>query len=244
MNRNDFAATRSPIATVLVLSIALSGCGAMMKRPGSSPAADSPAQQRMDQQSAAYRRTVLQGALIGAASGAAIGAVASSKNRGQGALIGAGAGLLAGLIAGAVVGERQKQYAGTESELNELIANTRQSNEILDQLVKDMETVVTEDNKRIAEIDAQLAQGQIDQAEAQRRLARVNDDRQKMQATLDTARKRKAELEQASAAAAVAKTNGASPATRTQLDDQIQRMDKLIERAQLAYDGLKPSPVG
>lgn len=227
----------------LALAIALSGCGPMLTRPGSQQPG-SPAQQRMDQLSAAYRRTVLQGALIGAASGAAIGAVASSKDRGRNARIGAGAGLIAGLIAGAVVGEQQKQYAGTENELNELIASSRQSNAILDQLVKDMEAVVSEDNARIAEIESQLQQGQIDQAEAQRRLTRVNQDRQQMQATIDTARKRKAELEQASAAAAAASKDAASAGTRTQLDDEIQRMDKLIERAQAAYDGLKPSPVG
>lgn len=243
MNAMRFLIRPSSIGA-LAFAVALSGCGPMMARPDSQQPS-SPAQQRMDQLSAAYRRTVLQGALIGAASGAAIGAVASnSKDRGRNALIGAGAGLIAGLIAGAIVGEQQKQYAGTESELNELIASSRQSNAILDQLVKDMEAVVVEDNARIADIESQLQQGQIDQAEAQRRLARVNQDRQQMQATIDTARKRKAELEQASAAAVAATKNAASPGTRTQLDDEIQRMDKLIERAQAAYDGLKPSPVG
>lgn len=243
MKASACSAIRCAEIVSLALVIALSGCSPMVKKSGSQTP-DSPAQERMDQLSAAYRRTVLQGALIGAASGAAIGAVAASKNRGQGALIGAGAGLLAGLIAGAIVGEQQKQYAGTENELNEVIASSRQSNDILDQLVKDMEAVVAEDNKHIAEVDVQLQQGQIDEAEAERRLARVNADRDQMQETLGTARKRKAELERASAAAAAAKSNGASAATRKELDDEIQRMDKLIERAQATYDGLKPSPVG
>lgn len=115
------------------------------------------------EQARKFDQTVWQGMLIGAVVGTAVGAVAGGDTQGAvgGAIVGAGVGAIAGMY----VARMQQRYASTEDQLNAMIGDVRNSNRATEQLIADVQTVIAEDRRRLAAVQAKVASGQATAAD-------------------------------------------------------------------------------
>ena len=192
-----------------------------------------PAEQRMRAQAADFNRTIAEGvvfgALLGAMAGAAAGAAVKSKNRGEGAAIGAAIGALAGGVLGGAAGsyyaDKKQQYANEEQRLDSILADLRQQNTELAQLVDSTRTVVAADQQRLGQIDHDLAARRISRQQAQQQLAEVDGNIRFLQQTVSTLRERRADWQ---AVADTARTDTSS-ARIQQMDQEINRLEQQIQ---------------
>lgn len=207
--------------------IGVSGCAATQpSRPLT------PAEQRMRAQAADFNRTIAEGvvfgALLGAMAGAATGAAVKSKNRGEGAAIGAAIGALAGGLAGGIAGsyyaDKKQQYANEEARLNSIVADLRQQNTELAALVDSTRTVVAEDQRRLDQINQDLAANRITRQQAQRQLADVDGNIRFLQQTVATLKERQADWK----AVAESARSDTSSARIQQMDQEINRLEQQI----------------
>ncbi|HYN77128.1 MAG TPA: glycine zipper domain-containing protein [Lamprocystis sp. (in: g-proteobacteria)] len=115
------------------------------------------------EQARKFDQTVWQGLLIGAVVGTAVGAVAGGDTQGAvgGAIVGAGVGAIAGMY----VARMQQRYANTEDQLDAMIGDVRNSNRATESLIADVQTVIAEDRRRLAAVQAKVARGQATAAD-------------------------------------------------------------------------------
>lgn len=160
-----------------VLTALLAGCAQL---PGSDVPEDqlTPAQQRLRERSAAFNKTIWQGAATGAVAGALFGLVTGNDQKDilKGALIGGAAGALAG----SYIASKQRQYANREDQLNSMIADVQQKNREAVVLIASMEEVIAEDRRRIASLRQQQRRGEISEARLQQALKSARADRAKI----------------------------------------------------------------
>jgi len=160
-----------------------------------------PQEARMRQQSKDFNRTIAEGVGIGilggAAAGAGIGAAVNSRDRGEGAIIGAIIGGVVGGIAGGMTGkyyaDKKATYANEEQRLDAIIADLREQNMSLAELVVATKTVCDADQQKLARIQSDLAAQRITRADADRQLAAIDDNREVLEATIADLKKRRGE---------------------------------------------------
>lgn len=128
-------------------------------------------EEQLREQGRKFDKTVWQGALIGAVAGTLIGAVAGgdAKDAVGGAIIGGSIGALAGMY----VANKQKLYASAEDQLDSMISDVRASNRDTEVLIADANTVLAEDRRRLAAIQARHHRGQATEEELTQERARV-----------------------------------------------------------------------
>lgn len=202
----------------------------------------SPEEQRMRQQASDFNRTIAEGvvlgALAGAAGGAGIGAAANKQNRGQGALIGAAIGAAVGALAGGVAGkyyaDKKERYANQEQRLDAIIADLQKQNTEMEALVSSTQKVVEADKQKIDQVNADLAANRISKAQAQQRLASVDDNVKFLGETIENLKKRRDEWQEV-----VDKARADSNTAKIkQLDAQINRLEQQIALMEGELDAL------
>lgn len=162
------------VAAVLSTSLMLGGC----VTTGGVPEAElTPAQIEMRESAQAFNRTVWQGVAAGAVAGALIGALAGgSGNRTEAALIGAAAGGLAGGLAGNYLATKQREYANAEDQIEAVTADMRNKNTQAVAFIEDMEIVIAEHRRSLAELNTGYEAGLVEEAEYRRQLRIVEAD--------------------------------------------------------------------
>jgi hypothetical protein len=136
------------LMTVGLLALSLAGCAAT-GGAGRVVVYDAGPDPVLAQQSAAFNRTVVEGAAIGAAAGALIGALAT-RNRGQGALVGGIVGAVIGVAAGAAVAGEQQRFAAREDQLDALIGNARAQVGQLASIVRTTDRIIAERRRELS----------------------------------------------------------------------------------------------
>lgn len=227
-----------PISIGLAAAMLLTGC--VTTRDYSQM---TPAERKMREQADVYNQTIAEGAVLGCLVGIGIGALASSNNRGQNALIGCGVGAVVGGGAGAYVADKQESYATREQQLDAMIADVRTENQRLAGLVTTTRQVIADDKARIDQIDSDLAAGKITMAQAQTKMAAVDDNTTYLDNTLTELRKRQQTYADAAAQTRTgnAQQNAAMQAEVTKLESQIAQLqserDALVQRRTVSRVG-------
>ena len=135
----------------------------------------SPDELALREQAKRFDLTVWQGALIGAVIGGAIGA--ASGGSASSAAGGATAGAAIGLIAGAYVAHLQDRYASKEDQLDAMTRDVANSNQKTAELIAKIRSVIAEDRRRLAAIQARVAHGQATAAELEQERGRIWSNR-------------------------------------------------------------------
>jgi uncharacterized protein YcfJ len=207
---------------------------------GGSPAPEnlSPAQRRMREQSAAFNKTIWQGALTGAAIGG-IGTWLAGGDK-KDIVIGTAVGGVAGALAGAYVAQKQKEYAAKEDVLNSMISDARTKNQEAQQLISAMQEVIAEDKRKIAALKTKRQQQAVTEKELQQELAVVKDDRRVMQESISDAQKQ-VEVFRGAKAEYEKQYPGSNTA---QLGSEIQTLQGRIDTMSTIADDLSDAELG
>lgn len=154
------------VGTVLILSLAVSGCVSTSAGVGGAPKTATAAALR--QQQVEYERIqegVVTGAVIGALIGAGIGLAAGGQNRGQaaalGGLLGAGLGGAAGGAYAQNVNEQTKNISAQKEGLQKVIAQADRSIGQARRINELASSLASEEQARINGLNAQLRTGKI-----------------------------------------------------------------------------------
>ena len=131
----------------------------------------SPEEIQLRERARRFEMTVWQGVVIGGVAGTLIGAVAGGDT--QDAVGGAMIGGTLGGIAGVYVASKQEQYADTEDQLESMTKDVRESNRETEALIASIRTVLAEDRRRLAAVEARVRSGQATEDALRQERARV-----------------------------------------------------------------------
>ncbi|MFC7453442.1 glycine zipper domain-containing protein [Insolitispirillum peregrinum] len=219
-------------ALTLSASLLLSACQTTTNSNGEPL---SPAEQRLRQQADTYNQTIAEGALLGCVLGGVLGAATAQKgNRLQHAAIGCAIGGGIGAGAGAYVADKQEKYANKEQQLDSMIADVREENGRLANVIATTEQVVAEDKQRIEQIDKDLAAGKITMDQAKSKMASVDSNTAYLDSTLTELRKRQANYTEAANTLA----GKGKSAQAKELNSEITEMERQISQLQAERDSL------
>ncbi len=242
--------TRSGILSVaLSFAIVQAGCVTVptMGEGGASSGkvqstALTPAEQRLRQQSAQFDvKSSLQGCLAGAAAGALLGMMSGGK-RSNNMLIGAAIGCGVGLGANAYVQSKRRTYQNEEQRMAAMIADVRADNQKLAGLISTSKEVIAADRQRIKTLNKAYRTKSIDMEDARRQMASVKANRDHLQRTADSLKKKEDNWVEISnlerqAGSDTTKLDSEIKKLRTQvssLEKEVQLMDKQINVSPVA----------
>ncbi len=207
-------------ALALALAASLSGCSSAMPTAGPSTATGAsnagytPAERKLRQESTLFSKSSAQGCLAGAAAGALIGLLAD-RHGSRGAVVGALGGCVAGVGVNAYVQSKRGTYRDNEARMNAMIADVRADNQKLSQLIATTKTVIADDQRKIAQVQAAYRDKQISVSQAQTELTRVKENRRLLGNTIADVKKKEDEWVQ------IAKLEKQSGANTARLDAEI-----------------------
>lgn len=217
----------------------LSGCVATMPggEPGSgvraTPASYTPAEQRLRNQAQPFSKTSLQACAAGAAAGALLGLLVDGlqgddrkNSRRDKVLIGVAGGCVAGMATNVYVQNKRNQYQDNETRINAMIADVREDNERLSDLVSTTREVIADDKRRIAEVNRQIRNKEISSAQARAELASVRENRRLLGKTIEGVKQRKSDWSDISE---IERQSGADTA---RLDKEIGQLEKKVAALQ------------
>ncbi|SRR6266404_26788 len=144
---------------IFAITLALAGCAHI---GGASDANLTPAERQLRDSTDRFNETVATGAIAGAILGALLGALVSSNNPGEGAALGAAAGGALGAGAGYYVASRNESYASAEAGRDARLAAAQKELANYHDIARYSDQVVAENQKKLATLDAQYKNGQID----------------------------------------------------------------------------------
>ena len=213
----------------------LSGCVATMPdgEPGSgvraTPASYTPAEQRLRNQAQPFSKTSLQACVAGAAAGALLGVLVDSlrddnrtNSRRNKVLIGAAGGCVAGMATNVYVQKKRNQFQDNETRINAVIADVREDNERISDLVSTTREVIANDKRRIAEVNRQIRNKEISSAQARAELAGVRENRRLIGNTIEGVKQRKSNWSD------ISKLERQSGANTARLDQEINQLQKKV----------------
>jgi len=226
------------VGTVLILSLAVSGCVSTSAGVGGAPKSATAAALR--QQQVEYERIqegVVTGAVIGALIGAGIGLAAGGQNRGQaaalGGLLGAGLGGAAGGAYAQNVNEQTKNISAQKEGLQKVIAQADRSIGQARRLNETASALANEEQTRINGLNAQLRAGKITAAmyrseigDARNNISLIEGARDKIDADINILDRAGKEPGGAEAAARANQLR----AQKAQLEGQLNRLRGVYNR--------------
>jgi len=133
-------------------------------------------EQRMRDQGRNFHKTVWQGVLIGAAGGT-VWAILRGDDL-EDTLKKAAIGGVAGGLAGAYIASKQREYATREDQLDAMITDVRQTNEETEAFIASVREVLAEDKRRLAALNADYRRGEATEEDLARQQKRVDANRQ------------------------------------------------------------------
>lgn len=228
----------SPIHLLLIAGLSLSACSSSSGGTSATRSASvssgplSTEEQRLRQQNDAFTLTVVEGAVAGAVIGGLIGGLVTGDW--SGALIGAGAGAVAGGASGAYVASRQKEYANEEARIDAMIVDLRQDNNNLRKYIVTAEEVIAADHRKLADLNQQYANQQINRKEARQQLARIRENRDVIAETAETLEKKRQEY-----VYAAQETRRQNPSANLhEMERQIAMLEDNIDALETDLDSL------
>lgn len=207
------------ITLVLAGSALLVGCNINPVVPQSSA---TPAAQQLRSQSAVFNRSGLQACLIGGgATGLIMYVVEKDKMKAiAAAVVGCGVGVGANYY----LQQRRQQYANNEQRLEQMIVDVRADNQRLGRIIQSAEEVVSEDQRKIDEIDRAYKQKQMTLEQARQEMKSVDDNREYLEQTLANLKRREAEWVEV----AEAERSNQSKAQMAKMDREIDKLQDHI----------------
>lgn len=184
------------VALAAALSLSVSGCQTTGLGSPESDVPLTPAEQQLRDDADRFNETVLGGAATGAVVGAVLGALlAAASGKGEdiarGALIGAAAGGVLGGVDGYVTAKAQENSNNKVRMLNAMADDVRKDNERLQRIVSNSNQVLADSKDQLEQIRADLAAKKVSLAEATAQREKVEENRKLLQATLETAEKKR-----------------------------------------------------
>jgi peptidoglycan hydrolase-like protein with peptidoglycan-binding domain len=128
-----------------------------------------------------FDESTVYAALGGAAAGAAIGGAAGG---GKGAAIGAASGAAIGVLVNYGLNVLQADAANEEVDLKQTIAQIRQDNERMQNMIQTARQLIAEDKAKLEQIKQQLAQKSISKQQAEKQYADLDENKQLLEETI------------------------------------------------------------
>lgn len=170
---------------LLILSLG-SGCSPFPGAPDQGQEL-TPVQRKLNEQVAAFNKTVWEGILVGCIGGTIVGILISDD---PASIIDATSiGCAVGSMAGSYVANRQEKYSNREDALDSIIADLHQKNQKINELITTMREVIAEDKRKIDALNKEYQQGLITAEQLFREFAIVKLDRNNITQALHNANK-------------------------------------------------------
>lgn len=219
------------VILTLVSSITLSGCQGLSgsSSSGADPRLESKAAQN---EAKLFGSSGVSACLMGGLGGAALGAAGTAIAGGDsekvvtGALIGGAAGCAAGVGANYYLEKQRTAYASKEARLNAAIRDAKNQNANIQSDINNAKRVITEDTKKLATLNKQIKSKSIENAQAKKELAKIDANIAKLK---ENRQSFQASLENFQAISQASKSEGAKTA---KLDKEIAETKRKIK----AYD--------
>jgi hypothetical protein len=171
------------VCVIATLAIMLGSCEQVKQLTGAENCDDpslTPSQRLLCKDNASYNKTIVGGALLGGGAGAAGGALGCAISGKANPLVcgavGLGIGLFAGGVTGYLVAKKQQATSDKRRAIDVVTDDVREQNRLLRTEVGAARTVATEDQKKLARIDAATRNGQMTAEQAQAERARIAAD--------------------------------------------------------------------
>ena len=146
-----------------------------------------PVQRKLNEQVAAFNKTVWEGVLVGCIGGTVVGILISDD---PASIIDATSiGCAVGSMAGSYVADRQKNFSNREDALDSIIADLQQKNQRVNELIATMREVIAEDKRKIDDLNKKYQQGLVTEEQLFREFAIVKLDRNNIEQALKNANK-------------------------------------------------------
>lgn len=209
--------------------VALSGCKAMSSSSSSS---------LQGEEIEFFSSSGAGACAIGAVGGAILGvggALLSGADTGTVVAVGVGAaaaGCGAAMGADYYLEKQRKTYSNKESRLKSYIADTRKNSQMVERATNKARNQLAKNNQLMADLNRQLKSGKIQKAEAEKQLARVDEDLKVARNTLEGMKQREKTLRD------VARQEKASGVKVGKFEAEIASLNKKIaayEKIVLAY---------
>ncbi|WP_373777735.1 hypothetical protein [Glaesserella sp.] len=223
------------LALTLSASIVVAGC-----QGGSSLFGGTSADPRLTQDESAsfFSSSGVQSCIVGGLLGAVVGGGTAALSGAEGGTTAAatigGAAVGCGLAAGANYYYEQKrtQYANKEQRLQAEILDVQASNKAARTLISNAKTVLDQDSKNLANLDKQIKNKTLDQAQAKKQLAQADANIKALNERLANMKEKKEMFMQASTQERREGNNTKQlDAEIASLNKQISSLETLVNRA-------------
>jgi len=190
------------------------------------------------QEASLFNETVAGGALLGVLGGAALGALAGILSGGdekammQGALLGSAVGGIMGGVDGYVTGKAQQTGNNQVRMIDSMTADVAKDNANLMALVESSSKVLADSRIRLAKVTADQKAKRATLEQVAEEKARVEANRDRLQAWLDAAKEKRDHYVEASAQM---RSQNVSTA---ELDAKIAQMDRQVAQLENTVAGL------
>jgi outer membrane lipoprotein SlyB len=180
---------------------------------------------------------VAVGAVLGAVFGALLGVAGGGDGRDVAAMaaVGAGAGGVVGGVDGYDVAQQKKRYAVQEARLDCQLQAAKEDNAKLDQLLASLQTSISNNMRRIGELEAEFKAKSMNAEEVRAELASMDATTAQMERALAQMKNRKQQYESARDANNKAADGNLNT---VDLDRNISDLNNKIAEADAALDKL------
>ncbi|MBK8175044.1 MAG: hypothetical protein IPK66_07200 [Rhodospirillales bacterium] len=229
-----FGAPRRALALLLAVTLLASGCASgrgVQPEGGGAPdatagAPPTPEEEQMRKDANVFNTTVAEGSLVGAGLGILTGVLIGATtgrvdNMVRYGIVGGVAGGILGGVDGYMVAKQQEAGNNRVRVIQAMTRDVQQDNERLKALVESSSKVLDQSKARLAAINDQVAKNQASRDDLDDARARVEQDRDSLQKTLANLKKRRDNYQQAAM-----KTGGDT----RELDQQIQVLSQQIDQ--------------
>ena len=259
MTGREVSISQNVLVVALVMSLGLAGCASPGPADVSQKVAAGGPQQcneiTEDDVETDTASTTGGGVAVGAVLGAIFGALLGVAGGGDGrdvaamAAVGAGAGGVVGGVDGYGVAQQKKRYAVQEARLDCQLQAAKEDNAKLDKLLANLQTSISNNMKRIGELEAEFKAKSMSAEEARMELASIDATTAQMERAVAQMKNRKQQYESARDAnnkAADGKLNTVDlDRSISDLNNKIAEADaalnKMVERRKVARP---PKPGG
>jgi uncharacterized protein YcfJ len=198
-------------------------------------------EQRLEEASSPFQKTVVEGAMIGAVIGGLLGVLAGGdrNSAAKGAVVGAAIGGVSGYY----VAKKQKHYASEEARIDSMIADVKATNADLEAYIAAVKDYVAKSTAKAKILKEQMQEDKITRDELDAQFARIDKQRINMVASLESLKEKKdgylhavEEQKSVSGEKSVAELDGEIKALAKQIDTlevHIAELDKVLEVKQV-----------
>ena len=193
------------IALAAALSLSVGACQTTGMGSSTAQVPLTPAEQQLRDDADRFNETMLGGAATGAVIGAVLGALlgATSGDGGdiaKGALIGAAAGGVLGGVDGYITAKAQENSNNQVRMLDSMAEDVRADNVRLQRIVANSNQVLADSKDQLERIRSDVATNRVSVAEATAQRQKIEDNRELLQTTMETAAEKRDKYREAAAA--------------------------------------------